>query len=140
MFQEILIAGQPPFGINANGGTARSQGLEAMMGWTPVTGLTFTLIGAYVDAYLTSAAPDAGGNDGDRLPYVPKWSSSLDGAYTWRAFRQFDAMSEWYCRRPLSTLVWIWPSVLSRRSSSTPVHTSWPRVSPQQRALNSHSI
>jgi outer membrane receptor protein involved in Fe transport len=93
MFQEILIAGQPPFGINANGGTARSQGLEATMGWTPVTGLTFTLVGAYVDAYLTSAAPDAGGNDGDRLPYVPKWSSSLDGAYTWRAFSQFDAFA-----------------------------------------------
>jgi outer membrane receptor protein involved in Fe transport len=93
MAQEILIAGQPPFGINANGGTARSQGLEATMGWTPVTGLTFTLVGAYVDAYLTSAAPDAGGNDGDRLPYVPKWSSSLDGAYTWRAFSQFDAFA-----------------------------------------------
>ena len=42
-------------------------------------------------AYLTSPAPDAGGNDGDALPYVPKWSTSLDGAYTWRAVKDFDA-------------------------------------------------
>ncbi len=93
LFQEILIAGQPPFGVNTNGGTARSKGLESTFGWTPVTGLTLTLVGAYVDAYLTSDAPDAGGLNGDQLPYVPKWSSSLDGAYTWRAFQQFDAFA-----------------------------------------------
>jgi iron complex outermembrane recepter protein len=93
LFQEILIAGQPPFGVNTNGGTARSKGLESTFGWTPVTGLTFTLVGAYVDAYLTEDAADAGGLNGDRLPYVPKWSSSLDGAYTWRAFQQFNAFA-----------------------------------------------
>ena len=71
-------------GINANGGTARSKGVELTAALTPLTGLTFTLTGAYVDAYLTAPAPDAGGNDGDQLNYVPKWSSSLDGAYTWR--------------------------------------------------------
>src|ERR1700722_18314127 len=86
LFEEFQIAGQPPFGIDANGGTARSKGLEWTLALTPVTGLTFTLTGAYVDAYLTAAAPDAGGNDGDQLPYAPKWSTSLDGAYTWRAF------------------------------------------------------
>jgi iron complex outermembrane recepter protein len=81
------------FGINANGGTARSEGLEWTLGLTPVTGLTFTLTGAYVDAYLTSAAPAAGGNDGDRLPYAPKWSGSLDGDYTWRAFGGYNAFA-----------------------------------------------
>ena len=93
LLQELILPGQPPFGVNTNGGTARSKGLEATMGWTPVTGLTFTLVGAYVDAYLTSPATDTGGNEGDHLPYVPKWSSSLDGAYTWRAFQQFDAFA-----------------------------------------------
>jgi outer membrane receptor protein involved in Fe transport len=93
LFQQILVAGQPPFGINANGGTARSKGLEWTLGLTPVTGLTFELTGAYVDAYLTSAAPDAGGNEGDQLPYVPKFSTSLDGAYTWRAFSDFNAFA-----------------------------------------------
>jgi len=93
LFQEVLLPGQPPFGINANGGNARSKGVEWTLGYTPVTGLTFTLVGAYVDAYLTSPAPAAGGNDGDPLPYVPKWSTSLDGAYTWRAFNDFDAFA-----------------------------------------------
>jgi outer membrane receptor protein involved in Fe transport len=93
LFEFVQVAGTPGFGINANGGTARSKGLEWTLGLTPVTGLTFTLTGAYVDAYLTAAAPDAGGNDGDRLPYVPKLSTSLDGAYTWRAFSDYNAFA-----------------------------------------------
>lgn len=93
LFEFVQVAGSPGFGINANGGTARTKGLEWTLGLTPVTGLTFTLTGAYVDAYLTSAAPAAGGNDGDPLPYVPKWSTSLDGAYTWRAFSDYDAFA-----------------------------------------------
>jgi iron complex outermembrane recepter protein len=93
LFEEIQVAGFPPFGINANGGTARSKGVEWTFGYTPVTGLTFTLVGAYVNAYLTSPAPDAGGNDGDPLPYVPKFSTSLDGAYTWRAFGDYSAFT-----------------------------------------------
>jgi iron complex outermembrane recepter protein len=93
LFEQVQIAGLAPFGINANGGTARSKGLEWTLASTPVTGLTFTLTGAYVDAYLTSAAPAAGGNDGDPLSYVPKFSTSLDGAYTWRAFDDFDAFA-----------------------------------------------
>ena len=93
LFELLQLAGQPPFGINANGGTARSKGLEWTLGLAPVTGLTFTLTGAYVDAYLTSAAPDAGGNSGDPLPYVPKLSTSLDGDYTWRAFNDLNAFA-----------------------------------------------
>jgi iron complex outermembrane receptor protein len=93
LFEEILVAGQPAFGINANGGTARSKGLEWTLALTPVTGLTFTLTGAYVDAYLTSPAPGTGGNEGDPLSYVPKWSTSLDGAYTWRAFGDYNAFA-----------------------------------------------
>jgi iron complex outermembrane recepter protein len=93
LFEEFIVADEPPFGINANGGTARSKGLEWTLGLTPVTGLTFTLVGAYVDAYLTSPAPEAGGNDGDPLPYAPKWSTSLDGAYTWRAFSDYNAFA-----------------------------------------------
>jgi iron complex outermembrane recepter protein len=82
-----------PYSFNANGGTARSKGLEWTLALTPVTGLTFTLTGAYVDAYLTSAAPAAGGNEGDQLPFAPKWSTSLDGVYTWRAFGDYNAFA-----------------------------------------------
>ncbi|HXZ59335.1 MAG TPA: TonB-dependent receptor [Steroidobacteraceae bacterium] len=78
------------FGVNANGGTAESKGIEWTFGLTPLQGLNFTLTGAWVDAYLTEAAPAAGGNDGDPLPYVPKFSASLDGSYTWRAGGGYD--------------------------------------------------
>jgi iron complex outermembrane recepter protein len=78
------------FGINANGGTATSKGIEWTLGLTPVQGLNFRLTGAYVDAYLTANAPAAGGTDGDQLSYAPKWSTSLDGSYTWHAVNDFD--------------------------------------------------
>ncbi len=63
LFEEVQVPGYPPFGINANGGSARTKGIEWTLGYTPVTGLTFTLVGAYVDAYLTAPAPEAGGNE-----------------------------------------------------------------------------
>jgi outer membrane receptor protein involved in Fe transport len=81
------------FGINANGGTATSKGLEWTFGLSPVTGLNFLLTGAYIDAYLTADAPAAGGTDGDALPYAPKWSTSLDGSYTWHAAGDFDGFA-----------------------------------------------
>lgn len=56
-------------------------------------GLNLTLTGAYVDAYLTANAPAAGGSDGDELPYVPKFSNSLDAAYTWKAFGDYNAFA-----------------------------------------------
>ncbi|MGH8289893.1 MAG: TonB-dependent receptor [Steroidobacteraceae bacterium] len=80
-------------GINANGGTATSKGLEWSLGLTPVDGLTFTLAGAYVDAYLTSDATEAGGLSGDPLPYAPKWSNSLDADYTWKVFADYNAFA-----------------------------------------------
>jgi iron complex outermembrane recepter protein len=81
------------FGINANGGTATSKGLEWSFGLTPIDDLTFTMAGAYVDAYLTADAPAAGGISGDPLPYAPKWSNSLDADYTWRAFADYSAFA-----------------------------------------------
>jgi outer membrane receptor protein involved in Fe transport len=93
LLEYISVNGTPTYGINANGGTARSKGVEWTMGLTPVTGLTFTLTGAYVDAYLTSPATYIGGNEGDQLPYVPKWSTALDGAYTWQVFGNYNAFA-----------------------------------------------
>jgi iron complex outermembrane receptor protein len=81
------------FGINANGGTATSKGLEWTFALTPVEGLNFTLAGAYVDAYLTADAPAAGGLSGEQLPYAPKWSNSLDGSYTWRVSAGYHAFA-----------------------------------------------
>jgi outer membrane receptor protein involved in Fe transport len=69
------------YSINGNGGTAISEGIEWSFVIKPVTGLTTTLSGAYIDAHLTSAAPAVGGRVGDPLPYVPSWSTSIDGDY-----------------------------------------------------------
>ena len=78
------------FGINANGGTATSKGLEWSFVLTPVQGLNLALTGSYVDAYLTEDAPATGGLSGDPLPYAPKWSNSLDVDYTWHAFGDYS--------------------------------------------------
>ena len=78
------------FGVNGNGGKAKSQGFEWAIGYVPVHGMTFQWTGAYTDAKLTTPAPDVHGNSGDRLPYAPKWSTSADGEYDWTAFANYN--------------------------------------------------
>jgi iron complex outermembrane recepter protein len=71
------------FGVNANGGTAESQGLE-FTATTRAGGLSFTFAGAYVDAQLTEDTdPLVGGFDGDELPFVPDWTLALGADYEW---------------------------------------------------------
>jgi outer membrane receptor protein involved in Fe transport len=77
------------FGINGNGGKARSQGLEWEFAYVPVHGLTLQWTGAYTDAKLTTPAPAVHGNEGDQLPYAPKWSTSADAEYDWAAFGNY---------------------------------------------------
>jgi iron complex outermembrane recepter protein len=82
------VAGE---GVNVNGGTARSQGLEWTFGYAPVHGLKFEWTGAYTDAKLTSdVPPNLNAFSGDPLPYAPKWSTSLDGQYEWSWFSNFN--------------------------------------------------
>jgi outer membrane receptor protein involved in Fe transport len=74
------------FGVNANGGTAESQGLE-FSATTRSGGLSLTFSGAYTDAQLTEDTdPAVGGLDGDPLPFVPEWTLALGGDYEWNAF------------------------------------------------------
>lgn len=91
----------PKPGVGAQPTAARPAARASSGPWgsTPADGLKFALTGAYVDAYLTENAPAAGANDGDRLPYAPKWSGSLDGSYTWRIFRDVNvsAGATWSC-------------------------------------------
>jgi outer membrane receptor protein involved in Fe transport len=74
-------AGGFNFIVNSNGG-ARSKGAEATVRYAPAPALNFTLNAAYTDATLNGNAPAAGGLDGDRLPYVPRWSGSLLADYS----------------------------------------------------------
>ncbi len=58
----------------ANGGTARSRGVEFTSLWMPTAGLRLGLNAAYTDAVITEDVASLGGVDGDRLPNIPKWS------------------------------------------------------------------
>ena len=80
-------------GINANGGSATSKGVEWSFALTPADGLTFALDGSYIDAYLTDDAPATGGVKGDRLPESPKLTNSLDADYRWKAFGDYSAFA-----------------------------------------------
>jgi len=72
------------FGINGNGGTAESKGLEFAASVYPTSGLTLSANGAYTDSKLTQDTdPIVGGEDGDPLPYVPEWSFGLNADYEW---------------------------------------------------------
>lgn len=79
-----LLAVINTFGVNANGGTAVSKGFEFTVGYRPVSRLSLALNGSYTDAYLTEDTdPVVGGLNGDPLPFVPKWSTSLSADYEW---------------------------------------------------------
>jgi iron complex outermembrane receptor protein len=72
------------FGINGNGGTAVSKGLELAASVFPASGLALSLNGAYTNAKLTQDTdPIVGGLNGDPLPYVPEWSFGLTADYEW---------------------------------------------------------
>lgn len=79
------------FVINGNGGKARSQGFEWEATAVPVKGLTLAFSGAYTDAKLTTDAPAVGAFSGDRLPWTPKLSVTVDGEYDWTAFGETTA-------------------------------------------------
>ncbi|HEY2395834.1 MAG TPA: TonB-dependent receptor [Rudaea sp.] len=76
-------------GYLANGGTARSSGMEFAMLYAPVAGLRLGFNGAYTDAKLTEAVPSLGGFDGSRLPAVPKWAMSATADWS------FPAWADW---------------------------------------------
>jgi outer membrane receptor protein involved in Fe transport len=71
-------------GLNANGGKAKSKGIEFTATARHHSGLLFTFNGAYTDAYLTEDTdPVVGGLDGDPLPWVPEWSYAVGADYEW---------------------------------------------------------
>ena len=72
-----------PFSYTGNGGSAVSTGVEATIEVRPMRGLAVVFAGAYTDAHLTKDAPTLGGFEGDRLPYVPDFSGSVDADYRW---------------------------------------------------------
>lgn len=80
-----LLARVNGVGINTNASGADSDGVELSLLFRPVEGLRLSLAGAYTDAKLNEDTDLllVGGRDGDRLPYTPKTSYSLNGDYEW---------------------------------------------------------
>jgi len=85
-----------------NGGKATSKGAEATLAIYPIPGLSLRGSLAYTDAALTEDTSnviiDAGtpaarplGSDGDRLPFVPEWTSSFVADYRWPVFGDWTA-------------------------------------------------
>ena len=74
-------------GVTVNGSGARSQGVEWNFTLKPATGLALTWVGSYIDAKITASAPLAGATAGDRLPFVPDVTTSLDAEYDWQIGR-----------------------------------------------------
>jgi outer membrane receptor protein involved in Fe transport len=70
------------FGVNANGGTAVSKGMEFTASFFPTDEFVVSFNGAFTDAYLTEDT-EIGGLDGDPLTAVPEWSFGLSGDYEW---------------------------------------------------------
>ena len=72
------------FGVNVNGSSAKSDGVEFTATARPVPGLELSANGAYTNARLTRATPDVvGGRKGDQLPFTPKFSAALNADYGW---------------------------------------------------------
>ena len=85
-WKNIQVIGITPAGddFNANGGSARTMGLEGTISARPVRGLNLSANAAYVDAELTEDTPPVtGGFDGDTLPWTPKFSFALNADYDW---------------------------------------------------------
>lgn len=69
------------FTVQGNAGSARSTGVEWNIGWSPITGLRLSTVGAYTDAKITEDAPTFGAANGNPLPLVPKWSNTVNLDY-----------------------------------------------------------
>ena len=80
-----------PVGINGNAGKAVSKGIEWNFSWRPTTGLAFGFLGAYTNAKLSADAPLLNAFSGDKLPFVPDISGTLDINYNWKTFGTYSA-------------------------------------------------
>ena len=75
--------------FTGNGGTARIDGVEWSFAWRPLEGLTLGVVGSWTDAELTQDATALGGAKGDKLPFVPDVTGSVNADYSWPWFAKF---------------------------------------------------
>jgi iron complex outermembrane receptor protein len=82
------------FGVIVNGTSARSDGAEWNLAYSPMQGLTLGFNGAYTQAYLTGPTPaSVNGKVDDSLPEVPRWQSSATVNYERPVFGEFSGFA-----------------------------------------------
>lgn len=87
-----LLAAVNGFGVNINGGKAKSEGVEFNAAYQPKDGLFLSLNGAYTNAKLKDdAGPLVGGMAGDRLPFTPKLTLGFNADYRWQVSDTMEA-------------------------------------------------
>ena len=80
-----LLADVNGFGVNINGASARSEGVEFTATMRPTPGFVTSVNGAYNNARLRTDVPAlVGGKAGDKLPFTPEFSLSINADYDWR--------------------------------------------------------
>jgi outer membrane receptor protein involved in Fe transport len=129
---QLLFAEETPAGTvsgNANGGNAVSQGLEWSVTLTPADGLSVLWTGAYTDATLDGDPPTGAAlrmQAGDRLPFSPEWSSSIDVDYEWDVFGDASAYvgaGARYVGEQMSTFATIFDPTTDLRQVELPSYT-----------------
>ncbi len=86
-----LFASVNGFGVNTNGGTAVSKGVEFSATARPMDGLSLFAGGSLTSARLTEDTPAiTGGLKGDRLPFAPKYTFTLGGDYERMLYKDYS--------------------------------------------------
>ncbi len=82
-----------------NAGSARMRGTEWELMYRPMPGLDLSANFNYIDPKLVQdqinnniAASNTLGRDGDRVPYIAKWTGDLAVAYRWPLSDDYDGM------------------------------------------------
>jgi iron complex outermembrane receptor protein len=75
------------FGFTENAGSAESTGGELEFLWVPTQGITWAVNVGYTDAKVTEDVYNVFGDliveDGNRIPFVPKWTLGTTFDYIW---------------------------------------------------------
>jgi iron complex outermembrane receptor protein len=90
-WKDIQLTAATPNGLTylANGGTAKTRGIELSSSFRPIPAWRFGFNTAYTHARLTADAPSVSGKNGDVIQGIPNWTWSLTTDYS------FDAIADW---------------------------------------------
>ena len=112
------------FTIFANGGKARSEGLELEARYVPNDTWSFAAAAGYTDTELLDDAPDSGGVKGDSLPFSPDWSGAFMADYNfpvWPGARGNLGLTARYVGQSMSSFSNSTTNIPARLQSYTPV-------------------